>query len=81
MANTAGDPYVTIDFRQQVTCVDALEVTTITVKSVNIGNGGVYSVDLPAGDYQVVTSSLNGATRTAAVTIASGESLILDISI
>jgi hypothetical protein len=81
MANTAGDPYVTIDFRQQVTCVDALEATTITVKSVNIGNGGVYSVDLPAGDYQVVTSSLNGATRTAAVTIASGESLVLDISI
>jgi hypothetical protein len=81
MANTAGDPYVTIDFRQQVTCVDALEATTITVKSINIGNGGVYSVDLPAGDYQVVTSSLNGATRTAAVTIASGESLVLDISI
>jgi hypothetical protein len=81
VANTAADQYVTIDFRQAITCIDALAATKITVKSVNIGNGGVYSVDLPAGDYQVVTSTFNGATQAADVTIASGGTLVFDIAI
>ncbi|ALC17375.1 hypothetical protein DSOUD_2623 [Desulfuromonas soudanensis] len=81
LASAAADTYATIDIRRQITCVDAMEATTITVKSLNIGHGGAYSVDLPAGDYQVVTSSLNGATRTEPVTIVSGGSLVLDIAI
>ncbi|WP_020676205.1 DUF4382 domain-containing protein [Geopsychrobacter electrodiphilus] len=81
IANASADQYATIDFRQTITCVDELTATTISVKSVNIGNGGAYTLDLPAGDYQVVTSTLNGVTQTADVTITSAGAMVLNISI
>ncbi len=80
IANTTGDPYVTIDFRKEVTCVDASNATMITVKSVNIADGGTYTVGLPAGDYQIVTSTFNEDTQTTDVTISTDEMTLLDIT-
>ncbi len=81
MADTTIEMHTTIDFRQQIICTDALTATTISVKSVNIGDGGVYTVDLPPGDYQVIISTYNGVTQMADVTITSGGTQVFDISI
>ena len=75
MVNFTGAPddqYATIDFRQEITCEEASEAAMIIVKSVNIVAGGDYSVDLPAGDYQVVVSSFGMVTQTADVSVTSG---------
>jgi hypothetical protein len=55
-----------------ITCEEASEAAMIIVKSVNIVAGGDYSVDLPAGDYQVVVSSFGMVTQTADVSVTSG---------
>lgn len=82
--NAQPDQYATIDFRQDITCIDALEATSITVKSFNIADGGEYAVDLPAGTYQVVSSSFAKATVTADVTVVSGfvttQNIVLDMT-
>jgi hypothetical protein len=70
--NAQPDQYATIDFRQDVTCVDALAQTSITVKSINMADGGDYSVDLPAGTYHVVASTFGKVTVTMDVTVDSG---------
>jgi hypothetical protein len=49
------DQHVTISFRQDVTCNG--DTTTIEVTMCNIGDGGIYSVDLPFGFYRVVAST------------------------
>jgi hypothetical protein len=79
IAGAETDQSVTLDFRKEITCIDASAPTTITVQSINIADGGVYSVDLPAGDYQVVASTFNKGTQTAAVTVATGAATTLDI--
>ena len=73
-----GDQYATIDFRQASDCGGG--ATTITVKSVNIGDGGGYQVDLPAGNYTVVASTFGKTTRTAAVVVAAGATTLNDIT-
>lgn len=82
--NAQPDQYATIDFRQDITCIDALVATSITVKSINIADGGDYSVDLPAGTYQVVASTFAKATVTADVTVDSGlvtaKNIVLDMT-
>jgi hypothetical protein len=65
------DQHSTLDFRQEMTCENVLTATMVTVKSVNV-LAGAYSVDLPAGDYQVVVSSFGMATQTADVTVVTG---------
>ena len=79
IANAQPDQYATIDFRQDVTCLDALVATSITVKSINIADGGLYSVDLPAGTYHVVASTFGKVTVTADVTVSSGLTATQDI--
>ena len=61
-------PLLTLDFRQELTCENALAASMVTVKSVN-AQAGAFSVDLPAGDYQVVVSSFGMVTQTADVTV------------
>ncbi len=75
------DQYVTIDFRQDTTCFEAQDAM-ISVMSVNVADGGAYSVDLPAGDYQVVASTFfNEATQSIdGVTVTSGTETQLDIT-
>lgn len=79
ISNAQTDQYATIDFRQDITCVDALGAEAITVKSINIADGGDYSVDLPSGDYRVVASTFGKVTVTADVTVDSGLSTSQDI--
>jgi hypothetical protein len=73
------DQYATIDFRQDITCVNALGEAAITVKSINIADGGDYSVDMPAGTYLVVASTFGKVTTTADVTVDSDLSTTQDI--
>jgi hypothetical protein len=74
------DQYVTIDFRQNITCFENQDAI-ITVMSVNVADGGVYSVDLPAGDYQVVASTFNEDTQSIDdVTVTSGTETQLNIT-
>jgi len=77
--NAQPDQYATVDFRQDLTCIDASGATAITVKSINIADGGVYSVDLPEGSYQVVASTFGKVTVTEDVTIGAGLPTTLDI--
>jgi len=75
------DQYVTIDFRQELTCVDATEPAMITVRSVNIANGNPYEMILPTGDYQVVASTFGQATQVFEnVSVISGGSTELNPS-
>jgi hypothetical protein len=79
--NAQSDQYATIDFRQLITCADALEETVITVKTINVADGGDYSVDLPAGDYQIVASTFNEDTQPIDnVTVTSGTNTQQDIT-
>ena len=80
IAGSSTDQYVTIDFRKEITCDNATTPTPISVKVVNIANGAAYTLDLPAGDYQVVTSSFNETTQVADVTVTTAASTQLDIS-
>ena len=78
--NAQPDQYVTIDFRQSINCVDALEETVITVKTINVADGGDFSVDLPVGTYQIVASSFGKSTTIHDdVNVSSGLSTNLDI--
>ena len=82
--NAQPDQYATVDFRQDLTCIDASGATAITVKSINIADGGVYSVDLPEGNYQVVASTFGKVTVTVDVTVDSGlvtaQNIVLDVT-
>jgi hypothetical protein len=62
ITDASPDQYATIDFRQDITCIGALESESITVKSINIADGGAYSVLLPAGDYRIVASTFGKET-------------------
>jgi hypothetical protein len=63
IAGASADQVVTVDFRQEITCAGASASTMITVKSVNVANGGSFNVTLPAGNYQVVASTANQTTQ------------------
>jgi hypothetical protein len=74
------DQYVTIDFRQNITCFENQDAM-ITVMSVNVADGGVYTVNLPAGDYQIVASTFNETTQSIdGVTVTSGTETQLNIT-
>jgi hypothetical protein len=75
-----ADQYATIDFRQVLTCIDAVESAEITVKSVNIANNTDYSVSLPAGDYQLVASSFGNVTKVYNSTVISNSAVLKDIT-
>jgi len=76
-----ADQYVTIDFRQQVSCNDAQETTKITVKTINVMNEGTYTVEIPAGDYQVVAYTYDEATLSFDhITVEPDELTSLDIT-
>jgi hypothetical protein len=75
------DQYVTIDFRQNITCFENQDAM-ITVMSVNVADGGVYTVNLPAGDYQIVASTFNETTQSIdGVTVTSGTKTQLNITL
>lgn len=63
ISGASADQVVTIDFRQETTCEGALDPTIITIKSINVANGGGYEVTLPAGTYQIITSTFGKTTQ------------------
>jgi hypothetical protein len=74
------DQYVTIDFRQNITCFEAQDAM-ISVMSVNVADGGDYTVNLPAGEYQIVASTSNETTQSIDdVTVTSGTETQLNIT-
>ena len=46
--------YATIDFRQEIACAGTTLDQMITVKTINLADGGDYSVVLPLADYRVI---------------------------
>ena len=78
IAAPPGEQWATLDVRQAIECGGV--PTTVTVDSVNIGDGGEYALALPAGDYTVVASTFGKTTRTATVTITSGGTTVSDIT-
>lgn len=80
IAGASDDQHVTIEFRQQMDCSGNNQ--TVIVKTVEIANGGQYSVDLaPGTDYQVVATTYEKETLTEEdVVVTSGETVELDIS-
>jgi len=81
ISESSEDQYVTIDFRQEITCTDAPNTAIITIKSINIANGGSYAVDLPEGDYQVVASTYNEETQSFDdVEVTAETTTLLDIT-
>ena len=63
IAGAGADQVVTLDFRQEATCNGASSATTITVRSLNVANGGTFDVALPAGTFQVVAATAGHATQ------------------
>lgn len=63
IAGGAADQVVSIDIRQQANCTGASLPTTITVKSLNVANGGSFEVTLAAGTYQVVAATAGQPTQ------------------
>ena len=79
ITNAGEDQFATIELRQQVACPSVTE--TVTVNSFNIANGGFYSVELPAGIYQMVAWSYGMVTSTYDITIISGIQTPLNITL
>jgi hypothetical protein len=82
ISGAVEDQYATISFRQLVDCnADGIPETPIEVSSVNVINGGTYSMTLPVGSYEVIASSYQVPTVVEPLDILSGvTSTVLDIS-
>jgi hypothetical protein len=63
-----SEKYVTLSIRKSVDCVDNAG-TKIEIKSINIANGGEYTVKLPNGTYEVVASSYSEVTLQKTITV------------
>lgn len=63
IADAGADQVVTLEFRQELTCDGAAAPTMITVRSLNVANGGAFDVTLPDGTYQVVAATAGRTTR------------------
>lgn len=72
-----GDQWATIDIRQDLDC--GAGATPITVKSFNLGDGGSYAVELPAGSYTLVATTFGRTTQSSAFTITSGAATTRDL--
>jgi hypothetical protein len=81
IAGGVEEQYATISFRQPALCgPGSADDAGIEVKSLNVIDGGGYSVPLPAGAYEVVASSYEQLTLTKDLTIVSGvTTTVLDI--
>jgi hypothetical protein len=68
--NAVEDQYATISLRQSVDCNgDGTAETAIEVSSVNVLNGGPYSVTLPVGLYELVAFSYGKTTQSFEVEV------------
>lgn len=72
------ETFVTLSFRQTVSLGGG--DVMIEIASVNVANGGDYSVELPVGAYVVVSSTLGRTTQAADITVNAGATTTLDLS-
>jgi hypothetical protein len=79
IANAGVDQFATIEFRQDVSC--PTDVETVTVSSFNIADGGSYSIELPAGSYQLVAWSYGMVTAIYPITVTSGIDTPQDVTL
>jgi Domain of unknown function (DUF4382) len=68
ISNASVEQHATIDFRQSGLCSGDLN-KVVNVKTVEVENGGVYTVELPEGTYQVVSSTSGKATQSTDVIV------------
>ena len=78
---SGGDPeaFVTLSFRQDATIEGTAEQIELT--SVNVANGGTYSVTLPEGAVTVVGSSFSQTTQTVTSTVIAGSDTAVNVSL
>jgi len=67
ISGASPDQHVTLDFRRSGDCADITQV--ISVKSIQVENGGSYAVELPADTYQVVSSTPGKTTQSVDVIV------------
>jgi len=78
IASAGDETFVTLSFRQTVN-LGGTDVV-VEIMSINVANGAPYSVDLPAGLYSVVSSTLGKTTQQADVTVSAATTLTFDVS-
>jgi uncharacterized lipoprotein YehR (DUF1307 family) len=74
----AVDPYVSISVRQLIQCEQVITIK-IEVISFNIADGEAYSVNLPAGSYELVAETEGYVSQVSAVEIVAGDTATRDI--
>ncbi len=82
LEEASDDQYATIDFRREIACLSEEEEETrelVTVKRINIADGGVYAVELPAGAYRMVVWSDGMTTATYEITVTADTDAPQDI--
>jgi len=68
------DEHALFSFRQNLVCGSP---TTVEVTSRSVASGGSFAVDLPAGDYRLVVSSLERVTQAEDVAVPDGTTVVL----
>ena len=76
IAGADPEQHVTLSFRQLTQC----DGEDIEVKSLNVANGGTYTVSLPEGAYVVVASTYGEGTLEDDIDITDGSDTELDIT-
>ena len=71
------ETFVTLSFRKDVTINGGIEAVEMTSR--NVANGGLYTVNLPEGDAEVVSSTFGLASQRAPVTVTAQSIVVLDI--
>jgi hypothetical protein len=78
IAGSDDETFVTLSFRQTVSLGG--EDVVIEIMSINVANGGNFSVELPAGLYSVISWTLGKTTQQADVTVSTGATTTFDVS-
>jgi len=68
LGGTDPEKYVTLSIRKSIDCVGNPD-TKIEIKSINVADGGEYTLKLPNGTYEVVASSYLEITQQRDVTV------------
>jgi hypothetical protein len=72
--------YATLSFRKRADCFDSSGTTVIEVVSINVENGGTYTVYLPDGEeYTLVASTAGETTQPYTINFATDDTVNQDI--
>lgn len=78
ISGAGSETYATLSFRQSTDVSGSLQ--TIEVASLNVGSGGIYSIDLPDGTYTVVSSSASQTTQTSTLIVTGNATATFDVT-